>query len=177
MPIITAHFTAPVGEMIAGVTDAGICLLDFQRRSMLPSIQRRISEGLQLDFEEGAHRWLDALRSELDEYFAGTRREFSLPLLPVGSAFQQKVWGSLQDIPYGKTRSYLQQARAYGDEKAIRAIASANGANGLALLIPCHRVLGADGSLTGYAGGLSAKRWLLNHERKHAGLEQQGALW
>lgn len=177
MPIVATLFALPIGDMIAGATDAGICLLDFQHRRMLPAIQRRISEGLQQDFAEGKHPLLDALRSELDEYFAGTRQVFSIPLLPVGSDFQKKVWLSLQEIPFGKTRSYQQQARSYGDEKAIRAIASANGANGLAILIPCHRVVGADGSLTGYAGGLSAKRWLLHHESRQVGLAQQGALW
>lgn len=177
MAILTRFFATPIGDMIAGATDAGLCLFDYRYRKSLPAIRRRISGTLDEDFEEGDHPLLDALSAQLDEYFSGARQSFSLPLLPLGSAFQKSVWNALLEIPYGHTRSYMQQARALGDEKAVRAIASANGANGLAILIPCHRVVGADGSLTGYAGGLAAKRWLLQHERKHAGIAAQALLF
>jgi methylated-DNA-[protein]-cysteine S-methyltransferase len=177
MPIITTTFRTPVGDMIAGATDAGICLLDFRYRKMMPAIQRRITEGLGELFEEGRHALLDNVQQELQEYFDGKRKEFSIPLQPVGSDFQRSVWQSLLRIPFGHTVTYMHQAKVYGDEKAIRAVATANGMNSIAILIPCHRVIGADGSLTGYAGGLTAKRWLLEHERKYAGKELQTSLF
>jgi methylated-DNA-[protein]-cysteine S-methyltransferase len=177
MALFTTIIETPVGEMIAAANDQGICLLDYRYRKMLPAVQKRISDELNDHFEEGKQPLLDQLRIQLIEYFAGIRQTFSLPLQPAGSVFQQKVWFELMKIPYGKTYSYLQLARACGDEQAVRAVASANGQNGLALLIPCHRVIGNNGSLTGYAGGLPAKRWLLDHERKHSGEALQGALF
>ena len=102
--------------------------------------------------------------SQLEEYFQGTRKSFNLVLHPQGTDFQKEVWRSLQQIPYGETITYLKQSKKYGDVKAIRAIASANGKNPLWIVIPCHRVIGSNGSLTGYAGGLWRKRWLLEHE-------------
>lgn len=101
---------------------------------------------------------------QLTEYFAGMRQQFDFPITPVGTAFQQSVWKGLLAIPFGTTRSYLSLARQLGDEKAIRAVAAANGRNPLAIVIPCHRVIGSNGSLTGYAGGLWRKQWLLEHE-------------
>jgi len=102
--------------------------------------------------------------SQLEEYFAGKRTDFNLKLNPKGTEFQQKVWKSLLEIPYGKTVSYMDQTKKLGDVKAIRAVASANGKNPLWIVVPCHRVIGTNGSLTGYAGGLSRKKWLLEHE-------------
>ncbi|MET2985406.1 methylated-DNA--[protein]-cysteine S-methyltransferase [Aureibaculum conchae] len=102
--------------------------------------------------------------TQLDEYFKKKRTSFNLKLNPQGTDFQKQVWQSLQQIPYGSTRSYLKQSEALGDVKAIRAVASANGKNPLWIVVPCHRVIGSDGSLTGYAGGLWRKRWLLEHE-------------
>ncbi|TDE04930.1 methylated-DNA--[protein]-cysteine S-methyltransferase [Flavobacterium hiemivividum] len=102
--------------------------------------------------------------NQLDSYFAGKRSDFSIVLNPKGTEFQQKVWKGLLQIPFGKTRSYLEQSKILGDVKAIRAVASANGKNPLWIVVPCHRVIGADGSLTGYAGGLWRKKWLLEHE-------------
>ncbi|GAB2762879.1 methylated-DNA--[protein]-cysteine S-methyltransferase [Salinimicrobium soli] len=101
---------------------------------------------------------------QLREYFEGTRKEFDLPLNPQGTDFQKRVWELLLEIPFGSTCSYMDLAKQYGDPKAIRAIASANGKNPLWILVPCHRVIGSDGSLTGYAGGLWRKKWLLDHE-------------
>ena len=102
--------------------------------------------------------------TQLDEYFAGTRKEFNLKLNPQGTTFQQEVWKELLNIPFGKTRTYLEQTKQIGDPKAIRAVASANGKNPIWIVIPCHRVIGSDGSLTGYAGGVWRKKWLLEHE-------------
>lgn len=101
---------------------------------------------------------------QLQEYFEGKRESFSLTLNPNGTEFQKKVWNALQDIPYGKTVSYLELSKSLGDVKAIRAVAAANGKNPLWIVVPCHRVIGSDGSLVGYAGGLHRKKWLLNHE-------------
>ncbi|WP_396636104.1 methylated-DNA--[protein]-cysteine S-methyltransferase [Maribacter sp. R77961] len=101
---------------------------------------------------------------QLNEYFEGKRQQFDLKLNPVGTDFQQRVWKALADIPYGKTVSYLELSKTLGDVKAIRAVAAANGKNPLWIVVPCHRVIGSDGSLTGYAGGLHRKKWLLEHE-------------
>ena len=109
---------------------------------------------------------------QLDEYFAGERREFDFPTRQSGSGFQQEVWQCLLKIDYGKTISYLQQSKMMNNPLAIRAIASANGRNDLAIVVPCHRVIGSDGSLTGYAGGLWRKKWLLEHEAKVLGVGQ-----
>jgi len=102
--------------------------------------------------------------AQLSEYFDGKREDFDLKLNPQGTEFQRKVWEILLEIPFSKTRSYLEQSNVFGDVKAIRAVASANGKNPIAIIIPCHRVIGSDGSLTGYAGGKWRKQWLLNHE-------------
>lgn len=101
---------------------------------------------------------------QLEEYFNGKRASFNLTVNPKGTSFQKKVWKALLEIPYGKTKSYLEQSKFLGDVKAIRAVASANGKNPLWIVIPCHRVIGSDGSLTGYAGGIWRKKWLLAHE-------------
>ena len=102
--------------------------------------------------------------TQIQEYFKGSRQEFNLKLNPQGTAFQKSIWSLLQEIPFGKTISYLELSKRYGNTKAIRAVANANGKNPLWVIIPCHRVIGSDGSLTGYAGGLKRKQWLLNHE-------------
>lgn len=113
---------------------------------------------------------LVAAVQQLREYFAGERKTFQLQLNPQGTPFQKKVWTSLLEIPYGTTTTYLALSRNLGDEKAIRAVAAANGKNPLWIVIPCHRVIGSDGSLTGYAGGLWRKKWLLEHENPSAQL-------
>ena len=125
--------------------------------------------------ENDSHPLLDECGSQLESYFAGRRTDFDLPLQQEGTAFQQKVWDLLLQIPFGKTISYQQLATQYGDLKAIRAVASANGRNNIAIIVPCHRVIGTNQSLTGYAGGLWRKKWLLEHEAKHhAGVHQLG---
>ena len=146
----TACINTPLGiARIEGDTSGikAISVLDNQEQ--LTSI---IPEALQ----EAAY--------QLKEYFEGSRTSFDLELKPDGTAFQKKVWKALQQIPFGKTLSYLQLSQKLGDVKAIRAVAAANGKNPLWIVIPCHRVIGSDGSLTGYAGGLHRKKWLLDHE-------------
>ena len=108
---------------------------------------------------------IDEAKKQLDEYFLGKRKMFDVPLLMVGTAFQKSVWEALLQIPYGETASYLAQAKRIGNEKAVRAVASANGANAISIFIPCHRIIGSDGTLTGYAGGLDTKAKLLEMER------------
>lgn len=112
--------------------------------------------------------------TQLDEYFEGKRKKFTVGINPIGTEFQGKVWYELTKIPYGKTISYLEQAKQLGDEKAIRAIAHANGQNPIPIIIPCHRVVGSDGKLTGYAGGLLKKQWLLEHE---GAIQQKSLFW
>lgn len=155
----------PVGPMLAVADDAGLCLLEFVDRRMLPaqieSVRRRFKTAL----VPGEHPILDQTETELNEYFAGKRKTFSMPLNYEGTPFQMKVWDALLNIPYGETASYGQQAVRIGDAKAVRAVASANGANRIAVIIPCHRVIAADGSLHGYGGGLWRKQKLLDLER------------
>jgi methylated-DNA-[protein]-cysteine S-methyltransferase len=169
MAVLTTLIDTPIGKLLAGATDEGICLLDWPYRRMIESIKQRIGGGLGVPFEEGEHAHFRLLRTQLDEYFAGTRMKFDLPLLLIGSDFQKGVWKALQEIPFGDTRSYKAQSIFLKNEKAIRAVAKANGENGLAIVIHCHRVIGEDGALVGYAGGLRAKEWLLRHERVHSG--------
>ena len=119
------------------------------------------------DMPEEKHQLLSLTKAQLQEYFSGERRNFELPLKQLGTDFQQKVWQLLLQIPFGKTISYNDLSKQYGDLKAIRAVASANGKNNLAIIVPCHRVIGSNQSLTGYAGGLWRKKWLLEHEAKH----------
>lgn len=111
---------------------------------------------------------LEECTRQLDEYFSGNRDHFTLPLKQPGTDFQQRVWAELLHIPFGRTLTYRELSKRLGDVKAIRAVGSANGKNQLAILVPCHRVIGSDGSLTGYAGGLARKKWLLDHENKVA---------
>ena len=112
----------------------------------------------------GDHPVLVKTAAQLDEYFAGTRRHFDLPLGPLGTEFQRQVWWSLAEIPFGETSTYGKQAAAIGRPSAVRAVGAANGRNPLSIVLPCHRIVGADGKLTGFAGGLETKRWLLDHE-------------
>lgn len=177
MPIIYKYFDTPVGRMMGAATDEGICLFDFEYRRMMSSIQKRIQTLLGMDFEEGEHPHLDVLEQQAGEYFNGTRKHFDLPLQLVGTDFQKKVWMGLQQIPYGETRSYKKQSVFLGDVKAIRAVATANGQNGIAIIIPCHRVIGDNGSLVGYGGGLPKKKWLLEHEARHSGRDMQQELF
>jgi methylated-DNA-[protein]-cysteine S-methyltransferase len=115
------------------------------------------------------HPVLAATIEQLGEYFAGVRQNFDLPLDPVGTDFQQSAWMALRAIPYGETVSYGEQAAAMGDKRKARAVGAANGRNPISIVVPCHRVVGSNGSLTGFAGGLDSKRWLLDHESKTAG--------
>ena len=150
-------------------TDKGICLLEFYDRKELNAEIGSLEEYYNLKRTSGKNSWIEQLETELKAYFNGTSQKFNVALDVNGTEFQERVWNALLDIPFGKTRTYKEQAVNLGDLKAIRAVATANGKNKLAILIPCHRVIGSDGSLTGYAGGLDRKRFLLNLEREIAG--------
>lgn len=142
----------PIGRILLCADESGICALKFDAQGM----------------ERGEHPFLLQAEQELNEYFAGRRRRFSVPLSIHGTDFQKKVWNALEEIPYGKTASYLDIASAIGNPKACRAVGMANHVNPVPIIVPCHRVVGKNGRLTGYAGGLAIKEILLNLERKHA---------
>jgi len=160
------HIETPVGAMIACATDTGVCLLEFTERKKMDSQMASMKKLLNGRIEEKETPILENLKNELSEYFAGKRQQFTVPLIFAGTEFQKKVWNELLKIPYGKTISYKQEAINMGHEKAVRAVANANGCNKISIIVPCHRVIGSDGSLTGYASGVERKQWLLNHEKK-----------
>lgn len=167
--IITSAIETELGIMIAGAVQEGICLLEFSDRRMLKTEYKDLARLLKTTIEEGESEHLTTLKFQLKEYFEGTRKVFSVPMVTPGSEFQQAVWQELLNIQYGTTRSYMQQSIALGRPGSIRAVANANGMNRISIMIPCHRVIGSDGSLTGYGGGLKRKRWLIDHEKKYSG--------
>ncbi len=158
------RFATPIGPMFACATEQGICLLDFPDRRMLETEFKDLCKRLNAVILPGKNAHLDHLQLELKEYFSRQRKDFTVPLHTPGTCFQQSVWDVLRKIPYGETWTYKQQAEALGKPKAARAVASANGYNRVGILIPCHRVIGSDGSLVGYGGGLHRKKWLLDLE-------------
>ena len=166
--ITTAELSTPLGPMIAGAVDEGICLLDFPDRRDFQKLSDAVASALDAAVVEGDHPHLVTLRRQLREYFEAARERFDLPLVMTGTDFQQRVWAGLLQIPFGETRSYKEQAQALDNPGAIRALGRANGANRMAILIPCHRVIASDGALTGYSGGLHRKRWLLDFEAPNA---------
>lgn len=155
--------------MVAGATDEGVCLLEFNDRRMLPTEYKDLEKRLKTTFENGENRHLKTLKKQLKEYFTGQRKDFTIPLVTPGTDFQQAVWKELQNIKFGETRSYQEQAIALHSPESVRAVANANGMNRISIVIPCHRVIGSNGSLTGYGGGLKRKKWLLDHEKKYSG--------
>ncbi|PSF11793.1 cysteine methyltransferase [Marinobacter fuscus] len=157
-------FTTPWGEMLLGSYEQQLCLCDWRGRAKRQAVDARLMKGLGASYVEQEDDLLNRARQQLNEYFAGQRRTFDLPLMLVGTPFQKQVWSALQQIPYGTTASYRQLAELLGEPKAVRAVAGANGANALSIFVPCHRVIGSDGRLTGYAGGLAAKTALLSLE-------------
>ena len=164
--VTVTRILTPLGPMLAGVVDDGVCLLEFMDRRMLETQLGRLSKLLRAEFTPGKHKHLDALDRQMKEYFTGKRKEFNVPLVLSGTPFQEKVWKELLTIPYGATRSYGEQAKRIGKPRAVRAVGRANGDNRIAIIVPCHRVVGADGKLTGYGGGLWRKQYLLDLERK-----------
>lgn len=159
------HYPSPCGEIVLGAAGEELCLCDWGGRPCAERNLRRLERALKAEFREESSPALERARAELDEYFSGNRTAFDIPLRPVGTPFQMRVWDALREIPYGQTRTYKEIALRVDNLKGVRAVAQAIGANGLAILIPCHRVIGSDNSLTGFAGGLQAKKLLLELEK------------
>jgi len=164
-----AWLETPLGPMVAGATGQAICLLEFSDRRMLEAQLRTLESRYRLPLFPGDSPLIERLRGELAEYFAGKRRSFDLPLDARGTEFQKQVWEALLRIPYGRTRSYAELAAELGRPGAARAVGTANGLNRIAILVPCHRVVNADGGLGGYGGGLWRKLRLLETEKAAAG--------
>lgn len=164
--IITGRYESPCGTLMLGSFADRLCLCDWQMgHEHNNRVNGRLRRMLGAEFEAGGSPVIDEAKIQLDEYFAGARREFDVPLLFAGTDFQRRVWAALLTIPYGQTVSYGEMARRIGMPTAVRAVANANGANAISIFAPCHRVIGSDRKLTGYAGGLAAKTFLLQMER------------
>jgi len=163
--IVTTRIPTILGPMLACAVEEGICLLEFVDRPMLETQLKRVQKILGGKTMPGLSKYFELLSMQLTEYFEGRRKQFTIPMVLDGTLFQQKIWDILQEIPYGTTRSYQQQAECAGNKKALRAVAKANGDNRIAILVPCHRVIGSNGKLTGYGGGLWRKQYLLDLER------------
>jgi len=166
--ILISRLTTPIGPMFVCATEKGICLLEFVDRRMLETEFKDLQKRLKAKIIAGENEHIKQAKKELKEYFDGQRKSFDVQLETPGTDFQQQVWNCLQEIEYGKTASYQQQAEKIKQPKAIRAVASANGFNRVAILVPCHRVIGKDGKMTGYGGGIERKQWLIEHERNNS---------
>lgn len=158
----------PLGSMVMGVSDRGLCLLEFAERRMLDTQLKRLRQHMGRVFLPGDHPLMQEVKHQLDAYFDGSLQEFTLPVQAPGTGFQESVWTQLRSIPYGEMRSYADIANALGQPGAVRAVGRANGDNRIAIVIPCHRVVGSDGELTGYGGGLWRKEYLLALEQAQA---------
>ena len=159
MKLYRTQFDTPLGRMRAVASDEGVIVCDFDNRRDFDGRLARLNDAV-----DRPNTHLITLEREMSEYFAGTRKVFTVPLRPEGSDFDRKAWDYLLTIPFGETRSYGQQAKAIATMEAVRAVGRANGQNFIAIVIPCHRVIAANGDLTGYGGGIERKRWLLEHE-------------
>ena len=164
--ICIQYHKTKIGELVLGSFEGNLCLLDFRYRKMRRVVDDRLKRGLKADFIEEDSDIIEKTRTELDEYFQEKRQEFNIPIQMVGTDFQKSVWNALLKVTYGTTSSYLQLAKKINNEKAVRAVAGANGANAIAIIIPCHRIIGSSGELVGYAGGLTTKKYLLTLEQK-----------
>ncbi len=165
------YFKSDYGELILGSYKQQLCLCDWRYRKMRKQVDSRIQRLLNACYVEQGDQVIDQTVSQLEEYFAGTRQMFTVDLCLVGTEFQQQVWQQLINIEYGQTATYAELATQLGNLKAIRAVAAANGANGISILVPCHRIIGSDGKLVGYAGGLPAKKKLLELESHTIGAD------
>ena len=159
------YYKTKYAEFILGSFDNKLCLLDFRYRKMRSSVDNRLQKGFEASFVEQDDEILKETRKQLDEYFNMERKKFNIPLITVGTDFQKSVWEGLIKIAYGTTSTYLQLAKNIDNEKAVRAVANANGANSIAIIIPCHRIIGTNGKLTGFGGGLPLKKKLLELEQ------------
>ena len=167
MIIHTRTIKTPFGEMLAGATPKGICLLEFTDTNRVEMQLPRLRKNFSAEIKEGDSPFFKPLREQLQAYFDGKLQDFNLPLDTQGTPFQMQAWEALLKIPYGETRSYLEQANAIGKPKAFRAVASANRNNRISIIIPCHRVIAKNGNLAGYGGGLDRKAFLITLENKN----------
>ena len=158
------YFKTPVGEILLGSYGDKLCIADWRYRKMRDSIDKRIQKSLDAQYVEESSEIITLTIKQMKEYFNFTRKVFDIPLLLIGTDFQKKVWQGLINTPFGTTCSYLELAKRIGNEKAVRAVATANGANAISIIVPCHRIIGKNGDLVGYAGGLPAKKKLLDIE-------------
>ncbi len=162
--IYIQYFDTEYGELILGSFNNKLCLCDWRYRKMRDSVDSRIKRMLESEFVEKTTEIIEMSKVQLTEYFAGSREVFDIPLLLIGTNFQKSVWNALLEIPYSTTSSYLELSKSLNNTGAVRAVASANGANSIAIIIPCHRIIGSDGKLVGYAGGIRTKKRLLELE-------------
>lgn len=163
------YYDSPCGKIVLASIDDKLCLCDWYAQPHAKRNQRRIERILKAEFRTFSSTIIEQTKLELDEYFSGKRKTFDIPLLTVGTDFQKQVWDALLEIPYGETRSYKEIALRVNNLKAVRAVAQAIGSNGISILIPCHRVIGSNHSLTGFAGGIEAKKLLLDIESENSG--------
>lgn len=161
------YYHSLCGEMILGSFDGRLCLCDWADGRRRIAVDQRLQKMLNANYVEGSSEVIDIAQKQLNEYFLHQRREFDIPLLFVGTDFQKIVWNELLKIPYGATISYGELACRIGMPKSVRAVANANAVNAISIIAPCHRVIGSDGSLTGYGGGLKRKRFLLDLEKNY----------
>lgn len=159
-------YLSPCGDLVLGSFEDKLCLCNWAIEKHPGRVDRRLQTGLKADYEEGMSDVIQEAMKQLDAYFRLEWKSFDVPLLTVGTDFQKQVWDALREIPYGKICSYGELAERIGQPKAVRAVANANGANAISLFIPCHRIIGSDYSLTGYGGGLEAKKFLLELEKR-----------
>lgn len=163
--ICIQYYSSPCGELILASMDDELCLCDWNGMACAERNRRRLGRYVNAEFSIASSPVLELTKKQLDNYFAGNRKEFNIPLHPIGTGFQLRVWKALLDIPYGETRCYREIAQEIGNPKSVRAVAQAIGANGIDILIPCHRVIGSNHSLTGFAGGVEKKEFLLSLEK------------
>jgi len=166
------YYKSPVGEVILGSYEGKLCLADWRYRKMRTSIDNRVQKALKAEYVEESTELIEESIKQFNEYFNHERKAFTISLLMLGTEFQKSVWQGLIETPFGTTSSYLELAKRIGNEKAVRAVASANGANAISIMIPCHRIIGSNGDLVGYAGGLGAKKRLLDLELNLFSLNQ-----
>lgn len=170
-PIKIQYYQSPYGELIIGAYDEQICLCDWKYRRSRAAIDARIQRGLKALYSEENSDVIQRTTSQLEEYFIKKRTQFDIPILMIGTDFQRNVWNMLLQIPYGTTETYLGLSKRMNNVGAIRAVAAANGANAISIIVPCHRIIGSNKQLVGYAGGLQAKKKLLALESHIQSLE------
>ena len=162
--ILTQHYPSPCGDLILGSYEDRLCLCNWVIEKHQGRVDKRLQNLLNADYKEGKSDIIQEAARQLDEYFKRERTTFDIPILFTGTDFQKKVWHKLLEIPYGQTLSYGEMAKRLDIPNAVRTVANANGANAISIFVPCHRVIGSDRSLTGYGGGLTAKKYLLELE-------------